>query len=402
MCFASPMTTKRKGKSRGGMTQGGSQDPLLLAISIIALGIIGLLVVMRTDIPWEIRPKSTPKHPPVPKVAQKIELPKVVTRSVTGSLLLPAPAPEISRESWQILLRKYLPAAEMARVDKANLLVFLNLPEPPGDAWNSPCDEVGVQCVFIGYQPDTHDSKRLQLPRLALDELLDPATPVVYIYTREGQQVWSATDPLLGQFSRLFDMIVHVGLTARPARSASSPITHSSRSHSIQSAGGTSVQSAFDTNVRLNIGSMRMSVYPLYSKGKSSLADIAPIKRARVEKKAVVLYFWATWCAPCRVEMPELARLQSATLNVTFIGLLDDSDNEQVRTTVQSMTHDAIPLQYFMGDNSLIKRAIFSRGEIPLPAFAIFDSGGHLKDHFYGSIVADAKLKDRLVKAIHD
>lgn len=396
------------------MTQERSQDPLLLAISVIALGIIGLLIVMRTDIPWEVRPKSTPKRPPAPKVVQKIEPPRVVTPAVTGSLLLPAQAPEISWESWQILLRKYLSAAEMSQFDKANLLVFLNLPEPPGDAWNPPCDEVSVQCVFIGYQPDTHDSKRLQVPRLALDELLDPTTPVVYVYTREGQQVWSATGPLLSQLPKLFDTIVHVGLAARPARSASSSTTHHSRSHPAQSASDTNVrlnvgstrpqsaQSASDTNVRLNIGSIRMSVYPLYSKGAASLADIAPIKRAREEKKTVVLYFWATWCVPCRVEMPELARLQSAAPNTTFIGLLDDSDNEQVRTIVRSMTHDAIPLQYFMGDNSLIKQAIFSRAEIPLPAFAIFDTGGHLKDHFYGSIVADAKLKDRLLEAIHD
>jgi hypothetical protein len=40
--------------------------------------------------------------------------------------------------------------------------------------------------------------------------------------------------------------------------------------------------------------------------------------------------------------------------------------------------------------------------EVPLPAFAIFDANGHLKDHFWGSIVADTSLKERLLKAARD
>lgn len=40
--------------------------------------------------------------------------------------------------------------------------------------------------------------------------------------------------------------------------------------------------------------------------------DDAPASLAAHRGNWVVLNFWATWCAPCRVEMPSLDRLQAA------------------------------------------------------------------------------------------
>ncbi len=46
----------------------------------------------------------------------------------------------------------------------------------------------------------------------------------------------------------------------------------------------------------------------------------------RFQGKVLVLNFWATWCAPCREEMPTFARLRSrwAARNVEFVGLANE------------------------------------------------------------------------------
>jgi len=55
-----------------------------------------------------------------------------------------------------------------------------------------------------------------------------------------------------------------------------------------------------------------------------------PQALGQFQGKVVVLNFWATWCAPCREEMPAFSRLQKrwADRNVQFVGL---SSEEPVR-----------------------------------------------------------------------
>src|SRR6202140_4594589 len=54
--------------------------------------------------------------------------------------------------------------------------------------------------------------------------------------------------------------------------------------------------------------------------------------------KVILLNFWATWCGPCREEIPELIALQARYKNrLQIIGLVvDDDDEKEIRRVMES------------------------------------------------------------------
>ena len=100
----------------------------------------------------------------------------------------------------------------------------------------------------------------------------------------------------------------------------------------------------------------------------------------------VVVNYWATWCAPCRKEMPELSALHDERADVTVLGLafedVDDNDFEDFLT--------AAPVSY-----PILKVDVYAPPEpfgAPrvLPTTIILDRTGRAVKAFLGPVTRES------------
>ena len=81
-----------------------------------------------------------------------------------------------------------------------------------------------------------------------------------------------------------------------------------------------------------------------------------PLSLADYKSKVILLSFWATWCGPCRAEVPDLVELQNKYKEqLQIIGLVvDDDDQEAIKKFVDefginypvAIATDALRLEY--------------------------------------------------------
>ena len=88
--------------------------------------------------------------------------------------------------------------------------------------------------------------------------------------------------------------------------------------------------------------------------------------------KWLVLNVWATWCAPCIKEMPELEALSHARSDVAVLGLAADGDNVlRLRQFAQAL-HVTYPI--IAGDDKILKEFKVQA----FPTTLLFDPEGKL------------------------
>ena len=116
--------------------------------------------------------------------------------------------------------------------------------------------------------------------------------------------------------------------------------------------------------------------------------------------RILVLNFWATWCAPCRDEMPGFSRLQEryGSRGVQFVGISTDDAAKIIE--FQKETPVSYPL--LIGDmNSMTKSADLGNTRQALPFTAVFDRDGKLvmsKLGRWSEADLEAELKGLMVR----
>jgi thiol-disulfide isomerase/thioredoxin len=110
--------------------------------------------------------------------------------------------------------------------------------------------------------------------------------------------------------------------------------------------------------------------------------------------KVVLVNFWATWCPPCRAEIPALIQLQKEhSERLQIIGISEDEDLDEVQAYVKKM---GINYPVVMATPELI--AAYG-GVAALPTTFVIDTEGRVVQRHLGLL--NAEHTDREIRALH-
>jgi peroxiredoxin len=123
----------------------------------------------------------------------------------------------------------------------------------------------------------------------------------------------------------------------------------------------------------------------------AAVGQSAPIVLSDYRGQVVLVNFWATWCPPCRLEIPALIKLQAelGPRGFTVIGLsMDEGGTKSVARFAEKM---GINYPLAMADGNVVKEF---GGVIGIPASFLIDRDGALVKSYPGFVTHEVLEKD--------
>jgi thiol-disulfide isomerase/thioredoxin len=118
--------------------------------------------------------------------------------------------------------------------------------------------------------------------------------------------------------------------------------------------------------------------------------DGAPVALSSFTGKPTVINLWATWCPPCRREMPVLQQAQAANADINFVFV---NQGETPESVSRYLREQELPLHNVLIDAHL--EVGKSLGQRALPTTLFFDARGQLMSSRIGEL-SHATLTQRL------
>lgn len=115
--------------------------------------------------------------------------------------------------------------------------------------------------------------------------------------------------------------------------------------------------------------------------------------------KVILLNFWATWCGPCKAEMPSLNNLYKSLRDKGFVvvGISVDTSEKPVRTFIND---NGITFPALMDSDREVSFDLF--GVIGLPTSYLIDKNGVVVEKFMGEREWDSpSMKNKIFKLLN-
>ncbi|MBL8233498.1 MAG: TlpA family protein disulfide reductase [Bryobacterales bacterium] len=126
-------------------------------------------------------------------------------------------------------------------------------------------------------------------------------------------------------------------------------------------------------------------------------ANLTPVDEAAYRKavasqkgKVVLVNFWATYCVPCRKEMPALVKLAAKYQAKGFVFVTVSADEpEQEAAAEKFLLNNKVPTPHYLRkakDDDAFINSIEPKWSGALPASFLYDRGGKKVQSFIGEV----------------
>ncbi|ULA64152.1 MAG: Thioredoxin domain-containing protein [Nitrospira sp.] len=143
-------------------------------------------------------------------------------------------------------------------------------------------------------------------------------------------------------------------------------------------------------DLRDSFASLRMSRLPAGSQTmpfELTALDGKVVALRDLAGKVVLVNFWATWCGPCKEEMPALARLQQQLDSEKFV-LLTVTTDLQRQGIAQFLAQAGVTLPVLFDEDQEVSRSFMVRG---LPTTVVIAPDGTLAGRAVGPRAWDSQ-----------